>query len=340
MVQASPLWERLVAVGIVLAVALLTWIAARAVGRRMRGKTRFGLHALDRLAGPLSLLAAVGSAAGITIWVPGPTPPLLEALLQVLGITAAFWLAARAIDVLWATGRQSARLRGQPGAGAVLLVGHHIGKVVVVIGLLAALAVRFGATEQLYLFLTAVAAAATFAARDPLRNAVAFASMVLDPPFRMGDHVRITDFRGGEITDGEVVAISLTGVTVQTRQRTHVVIANVEVLRLRIENLSAADRRRLELAVPISSELPAGFVRAACERIEADLRESPYTSGERPPRVWLSGAGGVPQIKASLWLRRGTNRREAQHALLLAFRERLEPPRKKPRARELLPEPA
>lgn len=324
-VQRASHWERLAAVAIVLGVALLTWLIARFLARRLHGTTQLGLHALERLPAPLSMIAAVATALAITASRPGPTPPLLAITLEVLAVAAGFWLAARIVDVVWATGKASARLRAHPGSGSALLAGRHAGKLLLVAGAVTVIAVRLGASEQLYLVLTGLAAALAFAARDPIRNAVAFGAMVLDPPFRLGDRVRLVDFRGGEEVVGEVMGISLTGTTVRTKARTHVFVSNVSVGTLRVENLSVADRRRLELALPISSALRAAEVRGACDAIEADLRASPLVSGEREPHVWVSGRGGGLTLKASFWLRRGLERREAQREIVLAMRARLEP---------------
>ena len=52
-------------------------------------------------------------------------------------------------------------------------------------------------------------------------------------------------------TVGDVTDISLSSTTVRTHDHTIVLISNVMVVQLRVENLSAADRRRLELEVPI-----------------------------------------------------------------------------------------
>ena len=52
------------------------------------------------------------------------------------------------------------------------------------------------------LVLGGLGAALAFAARDPIRNVFAFAYMVLDPPFQLGDRVRMEEFRGGIAAEG------------------------------------------------------------------------------------------------------------------------------------------
>ena len=105
--------------------------------------------------------------------------------------------------------------------------------------------------------------------------------------------------------------------TIETAQHTRVVVANVRMGDLRVENLSAADRRRLELIVTVPTELTTEALRAACDEIEGDLDLHEKVSKERPPHVWISGAPGGLQLKASLWLRKASRRREAQRDLLL-----------------------
>lgn len=316
--------EVLAALGSVLAVALLTWIAARVFARALIRGTRVGIVGLEGIAAPLSLLVATGAAAfGIASSSPAEVPPLIEFVLGLLGIVGVFWLAERCLDVVWRTAQGRARSRGRHVNDA-LRVGRSLGRVALLVLAAAALAVRFGATEQLYLVLTAFAAALAFAARDPIRNAVAFVSMIGDPPFHVGDRVRVVDLRGREDVTGEVVNLSLMGTTIQTARRTLVVLSNITVSQLCVENLSAADRRRLELALPVSEALSAEVLRDTCDAVEADLRGSPHVSPFRPPRVWVSEVDGALHLKASAWLRRAADEREAQSDLLLAIRARLQ----------------
>src|SRR5690606_8989315 len=156
---------------------------------RMRGKTKLGLHALERLAGPVSMLAAVGASLALAVSQPGPIPQLLAVTHEVLLIAGGFWLAAGIIDVEGATGRESARQLAPPMAGGATVVGRYFDKMTLAVGAVTVLAVRLGASEQIYLLRTGLAAALAFGARDPIRNAVAFAAMVPDPPFHLGDQV-------------------------------------------------------------------------------------------------------------------------------------------------------
>lgn len=322
--RGSLPWEWVAAIGSVLVLALLTWLTARWLARRLRGKTRFGLHGLERLAAPLTMAVGVGASL-LFLAASIHDPPLIGTLLELVAIFTVFWLASRTLDVVWETGRRSARLRNQPIAGSVLLAGRHVGKLVLGAAALAMLAVRLGGGEQLYVVLAALAAAFAFAARDPIRNAVAFASMVLDPPFRLGDRVRFSDFRSGQDTVGEVIDVSLSGTTVRTDDHTLVFIANVMVGQLRVENLSAADRRRLELEVPVEG-LSTEELREACAAIEQDLNDSPYSARGRASRVWIAGQleHGL-RLKAAMWLRREADRRQAQTELLLQLRARVCP---------------
>jgi len=319
--RTSLWWERLIALASVLAVALVTWLVTRWVARR-HGRTILGLHGLEQLAAPLSMLAAAG--AGVLAHSFAPTDrPLIALMLEVLGIAGAFWLAWRMLDVAWTNGRTSARLRHSPGIRAGLLGARHVGRLALFLTFATVVAVRLGATRQLYLVLTGLAAAFTFAARDPIRNAIASVTMFVDPPFHIGDRVRIVSYRGGEDTVGEVIDISVFATSIRTRQHTMVVISNVSVGELRVENLSAADRRRLELVLPIPSGLDRDEIQALCDALERDLNDSEYASPQRAPRVWITGLGDGLQLKASVWLRRAADRRAAQRDLLLAMHARL-----------------
>jgi MscS family membrane protein len=294
--KGSLWWERAVALGSVVLITFLSWGIARWIAHRLHGKTRFGLRGLHRLIPPVTMLVALGAS----LWSLSSSqrdPRIVSEILELLAIIAVFWFLARVLDVIWATGTHSARLRRQPAAVAALLVGRHLGKLVVGTIALTLTIVRLGGGEQLYLLLAGLVTALAFAARDPIRNAVAFLAMMLDPPFRVGDQVRFSDYRSGEDTLGEVADISLSSTTLRTKGDTLVVIANVMVGQLRVENLSAADRRRLELEVPLTG-LSTEAIRTACENIERDLEESPHRTPSRAPRVWITGVSEGLRLKA------------------------------------------
>ncbi len=315
--------ERLLALLTVLVIALITFFLARWIGRRLKGRTRLGLRGLDRLAEPVTLFVIAASAALLMVPI-AIDPEVLSFAAEVVAIFAAFWFFSRALEVLWTTGEHSARLRHNAVARAAVMSARHLGKVIVWVSAALTMAVKFGATGQLYLLLGGLGAGLALAARDPIRNAFAFANMLVDPPFRLGDRVRMEEFRGGVAAEGTVLSISLSAVTLETPRHTRVVVSNVRVGELRVENLSVADRRRLELVVPVPTELSTEALRTACDEIESDLRAHPHVSDTHPPHVWISGASGGLQLKASLWLRKASRRRETQRELLLLIRERLE----------------
>lgn len=231
---------------------------------------------------------------------------------------------ASLLAVAWSTGRRSARLRRQAGAGTVLLASRQLGKAALLLILIVLFSIRIGVAEQLYVALGVIGAAIAFAARRPIANAFAFAEMIFHPPFLIGDRVRISDFRGGEVVEGEVVGISLTTVTVRTKRRTMIVMDNARIGELRVEKLSMSNRRRLEFSLPILETIPSEKLRSACAIIEDDLRNSSYVSDFRAPHVWISGYSDGLRLKASAWLRQGVDRREAQSELFLAIRARFE----------------
>ncbi len=322
-VRESVLWERALALATLLLVALVTFVAAKLLARLLKGTTRLGLRGLERLAAPVTLVATLLAAWLILLRTPRD-PPIVGVVIELLGIAAVFWLAARVLDVVWTTGTSSARLRRLRGVGSALLATRQLGKAAFVFGAVAVIAVRMGASAQLYVALGAIGAALTFAARAPIANAVAFAGMLVDPPFHIGDRVRIGDYRGGDAAQGEVVALSLSAVTIRSKRRTLIAIPNALVGQLRVENLSHANRRRLEFELPIDEGIPAETVRAACATIEDDLRASEFVSEYREPRVWIGGHHDGLHLKASAWLRRGRDRREAQRELLLLIRSRFD----------------
>lgn len=321
LLRKSQVTDLLIVAAVVLSIGLVAWLVARLIAHWLTGKTRFGLHGLERLAAPLSALVSVIGAL-LIVNRPVHEPAALGGLLKVLISVVAFWLSARVIDVIWVTASHSARLRARPRVTTALVAGRHFGKLVLVVAAVTVVAVQLGASEHLYVVLAAMAAGLAFAARDPIQNAVAFVAMAIDAPFHVGDRVRISDYRTGRATVGTITDMSLTAITLVTREETSVVIANLMVGKLRVENLSVADRRRLELQVPVGG-IDTETLRAACVAIDRDLREHPGISGERDPRVWLTGIGEGIHVKVSLWLRRSADRRDVQHDVLLKMREHL-----------------
>lgn len=75
--------------------------------------------------------------------------------------------------------------------------------------------------------------------------------------------------------------MSLSSITLETRRGTQMVVSNARVRELRVENLSVADRRRLELVRPAPAKLSTEALRAACAEIEADLTKHSSVSDGR-----------------------------------------------------------
>lgn len=322
-VREAMLWERLLAVASLLLIAAITFAAARWLAHRLRGRTRFGLHGLQRLAPPLSLLITAFVAWLIALRSEAD-PPIVELGLELLLIVAFFWLGARALDVAWRTGRRSARLRNQTAANLALLAARQLGKTALALIAIVIISIRLGASEQLYIALGAIGAALTFAARAPISNAMTFIEMLFSPPFHIGDRIRVGDYRGGEPAQGEVISMTFSKVTLRSKKRTLITIPNALLHQMRLENLSQSDRRRIEVELPVSKSIPAEKIRAACAAIEDDLRENELVSRERDPHVWISGYQEGLFLKASLWLKRGLARRDAQREIVLAIRSRFD----------------
>lgn len=322
-IEQSLPWEQVLALGSILLVALVTFVLARWLARLLKGTTRFGLHGLERLAAPVTMLVTV-VATWMSLLRTTRDPPIVALGIELLGAVGVFWFGSRMLDVAWKTGKKSARLRRQPGASSFLLAIRNLGKTALAMGAIAVLAVRLGVSEQLYISLGAIGAALAFAARAPIANAVAFADLSFNPPFRIGDRIRVSDFRSGEPTEGEVVGISLSAVKIRSKKRTTVAIPNALFGQLRVENLSTANRRRLEFELPIARSLSAEKLRVACEAIEGDLRASTLVSDYRDPQVWISGYAEGMRLNASAWLRHGMDRLDAQRELLLTIRARFD----------------
>src|SRR5690606_21079405 len=95
--------DRLIALGAVLLVSVLTWFVVRWAAWHLKG-TRLGLRGLDKLATPMSLvILAIG---GHVVIEQVKEPPIVRAGIELLSIVGVLWLAMRLLDIAFETGRR------------------------------------------------------------------------------------------------------------------------------------------------------------------------------------------------------------------------------------------
>ena len=86
-VRESLLWEQALAIASLLLVALITFFLARGLGRLLRGSTRLGLHGLERLAAPITLIVTLLAAWLILLRTPRD-PPIVQLAIEFVAIAS------------------------------------------------------------------------------------------------------------------------------------------------------------------------------------------------------------------------------------------------------------
>lgn len=114
--------------------------------------------------------------------------------------------------------------------------------------------------------------AVALAAQKTVENLFGSLAMAADPPFGLGDFVRIEDFVG------TVEAIGLRSTKIRTLDRTLVSLPNGRLADMRLESLAARDRMRLACTVGLVYGTSAEQMRSVLQGLEEVLRAH--------PRIW------------------------------------------------------
>jgi small-conductance mechanosensitive channel len=308
---------------------LAGWLGGHGVVLLARAPLRrghFPKRAASRLLVPVGLLIGTWVATLVLDWA---DVSLFDGKVRsrVVLPFAVVWLALIAIDLAWGKlGKRHARER--PGLAAVLLLVRRVGKVTVIVAGCAVVLGKLGVSLGGFFVATGVVGAAVaFAARGPVENLFAFIGLLVDPPFIVGDQVRITHFRGGPETVGRVQRIGLQSTVIQVKGRSLVSFPNALLSsQMQLENLTARDRRRLRLSLPLPDALPSTRLEQLCERLEESVEALPQRDRRRPVQVWLSAASGDTRLELEVWMRTRDQaaQREAESRAIVMVREACE----------------
>lgn len=116
-----------------------------------------------------------------------------------------------------------------------------------------------------------------------LSNFAAGIMLLVFRPFKVGDVVRI------DSNVGSVEEIELFTTAMNTPDNRRIIIPNSKVFGNTIENLTAQDRRRVDVAVGVEYSADIDEVRAVLEKVAAGI---PNALEEPPPQVFLEALGG------------------------------------------------
>jgi len=265
--------------GALLAVAagwLLGLVVRRLLGHLFaRTATTWDDQLLERLAGPITVLCAIGAAALLLsgLGLPAGAEAALGRGLHAGTYFVFFWAGLRALDLTFRLIAASPWGRAHAAGVSLLPIGRKISKVVLVaIGAIAVLTELGYPVASLLAGLGIGGLALALAAQKTVENLFGSLAISFDQPFRVGDFVRVEDVQG------TVESVGLRSTRIRTLDRTVVSIPNGKLADMRTETFAARDRLRLACKLSLAYGTTAAQVRAVLEQVEALLRAH--------PRIW------------------------------------------------------
>jgi len=255
---------------------LLGLLVRRLLGQVLaRARTAWDARLLDRLAGPITLLCALGAAALLLsgLGLPAGAEETVGRGLHAGAYFVFFWAGFRAVDLAFRLVAASP-WGGAHAVGVSLLpIARKISKVVLVaIGVIAILTELGYPVASLLAGLGIGGLALALAAQKTVENLFGSLAISIDQPFRVGDFVRVDDVQG------TVESVGLRSTRIRTLDRTLVSIPNGKLADMRTESFAARDRLRLACSVSLVYGTTAAQMRAVLEGLEAVLRGH--------PRIW------------------------------------------------------
>jgi MscS family membrane protein len=194
-------------------------------------------------------------------------------VLRTTALVAVFWALWRGVDV--AVSHVQARNWAQLGSStrSIIQIGERLGKAALLaVALVVVLAELGYPVAGLVAGLGIGGIALALAAQKTVENLFGSVALAADPPFGVGDFVRVEDFVG------TVEAIGLRSTRIRTLDRTLVSLPNGRLADMRLESFSARDRMRLACTIGLVYGTTVDQMRRVLADLEAALRAH--------PRIW------------------------------------------------------
>jgi small-conductance mechanosensitive channel len=191
----------------------------------------------------------------------------------------------------------------------LLLTGRVVYIATLIIGVIVILVVwDTGLVIPLAVF-GALGVALSLALQDILKNLVSGIYLLIERRFVIGDHISVPT--APTTYTGEVEDIQLRVTVLRTPDGQQALIPNALLFTSPVVNLSAYERRRVNLSVTLPRSAGAEDVNAVAERILAVLGGVPGVRPEPAPEVTLNGVSvGYVELRAGFWVPTGDPRRE------------------------------
>jgi small-conductance mechanosensitive channel len=156
---------------------------------------------------------------------------------------------------------------------------------------------QLGLNDAALTFITSfgvIGIVAGFALQDIVKQFVAGVLLLMQRPFRLGDHIKIDTF------EGTVVEIQLRITVLKTDEGDEVLIPNADVFNKAVINRSRYDVRRRSLTFTIPSIDETGEIRDALVRAVGDV---PRVVAQPPPTIAVTGVEeGTLPIELRYWI--------------------------------------
>jgi MscS family membrane protein len=260
---------------------LACWLAGRLLGwitlallRPVASRTRAAWDDIlvARLGGPLiaawALAAAKLALPTLVLYPPGEKS--VTAVLRAGVLVVVFWALWRCVDAAVDHVQGSAWGRLGSSTRSLVQIGERLGKTALIGLALVAVLAEFGyPVAGLLAGLGIGGIAVALAAQKTVENLFGSLALAADPPFGVGDFVRVEDFVG------TVEAIGLRSTKIRTLDRTLISLPNGRLADMRLESLAARDRMRLACTVGLVYSTGAGQMREVLQGLEEVLRGHP-----------------------------------------------------------------
>lgn len=293
LVQPGPLgllwWQWLALPALVLvcvALGALLGYATRTLLGRLAARTRTSWddEIIDRVAGPLTTLWAIGLFSVAHAWLSlgGGFEAGLERVLRAAAYLSFFWAGFRLLDVAFLALGAAPWTRSGAGTGlaGLLPLGRKVAKVLLLaMGVVAVLNELGFKVASLLAGLGIGGIALALAAQKTVENLFGSVAIGVDQPFRVGDFVKVEDFLG------TVESIGMRSTRFRTPDRTLITIPNGKLADSRSETFAARDRIRLFANLGLVYSTTPAQMRAVLAGIEELLGAHPLLFRDTPPSV-------------------------------------------------------
>ncbi|NIL95848.1 MAG: mechanosensitive ion channel, partial [Planctomycetales bacterium] len=270
-----------------IAAALLVRVGRRFAGRDWPVRS----HVVNDLIGPAKLgLLAAGIAVGVAqLRMSGPLQAFCAGTLRLLYSIAVLWYAFNLVSVVDPVLQRVAKTRTTLSEHLVPWIRKLLRALLLVVGVMYVAESVFNQDITAWLAAFGVAGiAVTLAAQDSLKTLFGSITILLDPPFQLGERIVF----GGH--DGTVEDIGFRSTKLRTLTGHLVTIPNSKMVSDSVENIARRPSIRRIMNVTITYDTPREKIEQAVEILRGILGEEgfrepihPVINGaEHPPRVY------------------------------------------------------